>query len=139
MIALQIALAAALAAWRPPVLPPPAAPEPEVPVESKSAVPGAPVTHVAPMAPPTPSAPAPAVPMIARAPLDVRMLPVPAVTARATDAAPRKARRMLYKDWRFWAVAGSLLVGSVVMTYAVTRPEPQPYTGNAPPYYVTFR
>jgi len=128
VIALQIAVAAALAAWWPPALPPPVPPE--------AVVPAAPVAPLAPIAPAQPAA---AVPMIARPPLDVRVRPLPAVTAPAADATPAKVRSPLYKDWRFWAVAGSLFVGSVATTYAVTRPGPPAYTGNAPPYYVTFR
>ena len=119
MIALPIAVAAALVAWGQPVLPP--QPPPEV---------------VAPAAVVEPVAPA-AVPMIARAPLDVRMSPVPMVTATAADIAPVTARRQLYKDWRFWAIAGSLFVATAATTYAVTRPEPLPYRGNVFPYVVT--
>ena len=74
--------------------------------------------------------------MIARVPLDVRMLPVPAATVHAADAAPVTARRPLYKDWRFWAIAGSLFVATVATTYAVTRPEPLPYRGNVYPFVI---
>ena len=93
--------------------------------------PAAAIERLAPAEPPA------AVPMIARAPVDVRVLPMPAVTALAADAAPVKARRQLHKDWRFWAIASSLFVATVATTYAVTRPEPLPYRGNVYPYVVT--
>jgi len=30
------------------------------------------------------------------------------------------------------------VVGMIVATYVATRPEPQAYRGNAPPYYTPF-
>lgn len=128
MIALPIALVAALVAWGQPVVSPQPMPDPVAPAAAVDAV-----VPVAPAESPA------AVPMIARPPLDVRTLPVPAVTAHAAEAAPAPARRPLYKDWRFWTIAGSLFVATVATTYAVTRPEPPAYTGNFPPYSVSFK
>jgi hypothetical protein len=44
----------------------------------------------------------------------------------------------LYRHWAFWAVAGALVVGAAVLTYAVTRPAPTPYDGNIQPGVITL-
>lgn len=126
----SLVIAAALLAWGP-VRP---APEPATPDDVGDAV-FAP-TEGAPAAPETPPkvspAPAPPVtPIVAKAPLDVRARP-------ALVAAPQPARQPLRKQWPFWALAGGAVVGMIVATYVATRPEPQAYRGNAPPYYTPF-
>lgn len=121
-------LATALAVWRPPALPPatpdePAAeasPEPEPPPPAPEPAPPSPATV------PQIADTALASPLIARAPLDVRARPV------------RVSPAPLYKNWRFWAVAGGLFAAMVATTLIVTRPDPPPYTGNTYPYYVSF-
>lgn len=50
-------------------------------------------------------------------------------------APPAVNRRYLYQQWPFWAITGTLLVGMVGLTYAVTRPAPQPYYGNTVPNF----
>jgi hypothetical protein len=77
--------------------------------------------------------------MLARPPLDVSVRPVPAVAAAAGGRAAPPPRRQLYEDWRFWAIVGSAFAAMVTATYLVTRPDPQPYTGNAAPFYVSFQ
>jgi hypothetical protein len=114
-------MAAALAAWG--AVAPSAEPAPSaVAPPSATAMPAAP-------APPVIQAP-----IIVKAPVDVRAAP-------ALVAAPRarpEPQPPLYKRWRFWAIAGGLLVATVIVTLVETRPGPAPYTGNAPPYYVGF-
>jgi len=95
----------------------------------------------APATPPAPtptSAAAPATihtPIIAKAPLDVRATPA----LVAAPAPKREPPRPLYKHWLFWTIAGGFFLTTVVVTIVATRPGPQPYTGNAPPYYVPFQ
>ena len=129
-----LVIAAALLAWGP-VRP---APEPATPDDVGDAV-VAP-SDSAPAAPETPAkvSPAPAPPpaprtaIIAKAPLDVRARP-------ALVAAPQPTpRQPLRKQWPFWALAGGAVVGMVIATYVATRPQPQAYRGNAPPYYIPF-
>jgi len=95
-------------------------------------------------APATPAAPTPAAaatpatipaPIIAKAPLDVRARPA----LVAAPAPQREPGRPLYKHWLFWTIAGGFFLTTVVVTIVATRPGPQPYTGNAPPYYVPFQ
>jgi hypothetical protein len=141
----SIVLAAALVAWGP------AAPAPEVETSDAAARPEA-ATSVQPIAPaPAAAAPAPVMPapnpapaatpspieapIIARAPLDVRATPA----LVAAPAAKREPDRPLYKHWLFWTIAGGFFLTTIVVTIVATRPGPQPYTGNAPPYYVPFQ
>jgi hypothetical protein len=76
------------------------------------------------------------------APLPVKQLfdePGPvSVLSRPAPAPLRPARSPLYRDWRFWAISGSLFAASVVVTILVTRPGPQPYPGNLPPNVISF-
>ena len=117
----SIVMAAALAAW--------GAVAPSVePARSDVAPPAATAL------PATAAPPAIQVPIIAKAPVDVRAAP-------ALVAAPRarpEPRPRLYRDWRFWAIAGGLLVAAVIVTIVETRTGSAPYTGNAPPYYIGF-
>ena len=117
----SIVMAAALAAWG--AVAPSVEPAPSV---------------VAPPAatalPATAALPAIQVPIIAKAPVDVRAAPVRVAAPRARP----EPRSPLYKDWRFWAIAGGIFAATVIFTIAETRPGPAPYTGNAPPYYVGF-
>lgn len=138
----SIVLAAALVAWGP------AAAAPEVETSDAAARPEA-ATNVQPIAPaPAAAAPAPVMaapnpatpstieaPIIARAPLDVRATPA----LVAAPAAKREPDRPLYKHWLFWTIAGGFFLTTIVVTIVATRPGPQPYTGNAPPYYVPFQ
>ena len=151
----SIVLAAALVAWGP------VAPAPEIET-SDAAPPPETGISVAPRAPATPAAVAPApapappgaltpapggapppaatpapiqTPIIARAPLEVRATPA----LVAAPAAKREPDRPLYKHWLFWTIAGGFFLTTIVVTIVATRPGPQPYTGNAPPYYVPFQ
>ena len=153
----SIVLAVALVAWGP------VAPAPEAET-SDAAAPPKPATGVEPIAPsppaaaPSPPAAAPSPPaaaappaaptpapaatpapiqtsIIAKAPLEVRATP----TLVATPAAQREPARPLYKHWLFWTLAGGFFLTTIVVTIVATRPGPQPYTGNAPPYYVPFQ
>jgi hypothetical protein len=137
---------AAVVAWGPAV----PVPEPQPPGAAES---GSSEEQAATVAPavgtgevrpitPAPAAPAPAAapatiqaPIIARAPLDVRATPA----LVAAPAAKREPDRPLYKHWLFWTIAGGFFVTTIVVTIIATRPGPQPYTGNAPPYYVPFQ
>ena len=49
-------------------------------------------------------------------------------------AAP--AQKPLYKSWVFWLISGGLFTATVIATVLVSRPPPEPYTGNAPPFRV---
>jgi hypothetical protein len=80
--------------------------------------------------PPPPAPPA----IISRGPLDVRARPV-LVAAPRPAPAPSKP---LHKQWAFWAIAGGFFVGAVTAVVIATRPMPEPYRGNAPPYYMPF-
>jgi hypothetical protein len=121
MMPASIVMAAALAAW--------GAVAPAV--ESAPSDVAPPATTV----PPATRVPAAIhVPIIAKAPVNVR-------AAQALDVAPRggpEPRPPLYKDWRFWVIAGGVFVATVIITIAETRPGPASYTGNAPPYYIGF-
>jgi hypothetical protein len=131
-------VAAALLAWGPlapaPEIVPPAH---EAPAPAAPAPPGEPPP--AALAPPAPAAAAgrpslqPAI--IAKGPLDVSARP--AIVAAPGRAQPEQ--RPLYKRWSFWVIAGGLLATTIVVTIAATRPGPNPYTGNAPPYSITFQ
>ena len=133
----------------------PVAPAPEAET-SDAAAPPKPATGVEPIAPSPPAA-APATPaaaappppraragrdaapiqtsIVAKAPLEVRATP----TLVAAPAAQREPARPLYKHWLFWTLAGGFFLTTIVVTIVATRPGPQPYTGNAPPYYVPFQ
>ena len=133
--------AAAVVAWGP-VAP---APEPQPPDgagagPSEQPAPVAPTPPLTPTPTPTPSPPvaSPATfqtPIIAKAPLDVRATPA----LVAAPAPKREPDRPLYKHWLFWTIAGGFFLSTIVVTIVATRPGPQPYTGNAPPYYVPFQ
>ena len=102
---------------------PEAAPAPAAPADVKASAPAAP--PVVPLATPA---------IIARGPIDVRARP-------ALVASPRKAHeppKPLHKQWAFWAIAGGLFVGAVTAVVIATRPAPEGYRGNTPPYYVPF-
>ena len=118
---------AALIAWGP-AWP---APEPATPGDVGDAViapsDGAPaVPETPPKFSPAPEPPVLPVAIVAKAPLDVRAQPA------------AKSRTPVHKQWAFWVLAGSFVVGSLVAVYVATRPEPQAYRGNAPPFYMSF-
>jgi hypothetical protein len=131
-----IVLAIAVAAWGP-VAPAidtaPAAAKPAAATPG-AATPAAPLDGaVQPIAPPGPALAGPGSiepAMIAKAPVDVRARPV------FVDAPRRPPAKPLYKNWAFWVISGGAFVAAVVVTIIATRPEPEPYTGNAPPFYV---
>jgi hypothetical protein len=68
--------------------------------------------------------------MVAKAPLDVRVKPV------LVGTRDRPPQQPLYKNVGFWVVSGGIFVATVVITIVMTRPGPEPYSGNTPPYYV---
>ena len=56
-------------------------------------------------------------------------------------ASPRPAHeppKPLHKQWAFWALAGGFFVAVVTAAIIATRPAPEAYRGNAPPYHVPF-
>ena len=115
----SVFLVALLAAWGP------VWPAPEVPENGAAESAAAPAAKAPPLATPA---------IIARGPIDVRAHP-------ALVASPRKAHepaKPLHKQWAFWAIAGGLFVGAVTAVIVATRPGPDPYRGNTPPYYVPF-
>jgi hypothetical protein len=118
----SIIMAAALAAW--------GAVAPAGEASPSGVTPAA-----AAVAPAPPVIPARALPIIANPRLDVRAAPAPLVAAPGRQS---DSRRPLYRDWRFWAIAGGLFAVAVIVTIAQTRPGPQPYTGNTPPYFIGF-
>jgi hypothetical protein len=126
-------LSALLASWGP-VWPAPenAAAEPAAETAAEATPPPAARPGVEkPLPPPAPIAP-PAI--IARGPIDVRARP-----ALATAPHPaHEPRKPLHQQWAFWAIAGGLFVGAVTAVVIATRPAPEAYRGNAPPYYVPF-
>jgi hypothetical protein len=115
VIPAAVVLAAAVAAWGA------VAPAPELP----------PPAVVPPVTPPA----AIESTIIAKAPVDVRTAPALVAAPRAR---PEPPPRPLYKDWRFWVIAGGLFATTVILTIAETRPGPEPYTGNVPPYSIRF-
>jgi len=126
-----IVLAVAVAAWGP-VAP---ARDPAPPRGVEQGVPAAARPDPAPPAAAPPPRPAPIQPaIIAKAPVDVRARPA-LVAAPTGQLEPRPP---LHKRWGFWAIAGGAFAASVMVTIAVTRPKPEPYTGNAPPYYIAL-
>ena len=136
-----LVLATALVAWGP-VAPAPGPASAGAAARPASVV-TAPVT-VAPAPPPSVPAGPPAAsarpamlatPIIAKGPLDVHATPALVAPPRAASA---KQRPPLQKRWQFWVIAGGLFATSIAVTVAVTRPGPQPYTGNVMPYIITF-
>jgi len=129
MSSVSIVLAIAVAAWAPvaPSSGAPTAPGAE-PASSAAPAPGGvePIAPPPPVAPPPRRAPEPA--LIAKAPLQVRGTPV----LVGAPAAP--AQKPLYKSWVFWLISGGLFTATVIATVLVSRPPPEPYTGNAPPF-----
>jgi len=125
-----IVLAIAVAAWgAAPAPPPDKAPAVTQPAPSPAPAEGA----VQPIAPPSPAPARPASvrpSLIVRGPLDVRARPI------VVDTPDRSARKPLYKNWGFWVVSGGIFVATIIVTIVATRPGPEPYVGNAPPYYV---
>jgi hypothetical protein len=115
----SLVLVAVLAAWGP--VAPPAEPAPSSPVARAPVVSDAETPGGGPSITPA---------IIVRGPIDARATPL------VTVAAPLPEHRPLYKRWQFWAIAGGLLTTAIVLTVAVTRPGPSPYTGNAPPYSI---
>ena len=65
------------------------------------------------------------------------MRATPVLTAPA-PAVKAQQRPRLHKRWQFWVIAGGLFATAIVVTVAVTRPGPQPYTGNVNPYIISF-
>jgi hypothetical protein len=88
--------------------------------------------------PPESTVPAPAPlaapAIIARGPIDVRARPALVASPRDRHQPPKP----LHRQWAFWAIAGGLFVGAVTAVIIATRPAPEGYRGNAPPYYVPF-
>ena len=138
MTAAPLVLAAALVAWGP-VNPGP--PEPAEPGETAGEAAPASAPDEAATAAPAPAGEPPAAAMpvpiqpaiIAKAPIVVRTTPAPLIApVRA------KERTDLRKAKWFWLIAGGMLVSAIVVTVVATRPGPQPYGGNTPPYVVSF-
>jgi hypothetical protein len=132
----SIVLAAALVSWGP-ITPAPGPPVETVEADVNEAPPAAPAPDVAPPQPAAApaAAPAPAIQpaIIAKAPIVVRAAPAPVA------APPRTSERgKLQSRWWFWAVAGGLFAAALVVTVVETRPGPQPYGGNTPPYTISF-
>jgi hypothetical protein len=128
-----LVLAAALFAWGPIAPAPPEAPAETAEPSTDQAPAPAPAEAPAPPSPPA-AAPAPIQPaIIAKAPIVVRAAPAPlAAPARTSE------RGKLQSRWWFWAVAGGLFAAALVVTVVETRPGPQPYGGNTPPYTISF-
>jgi hypothetical protein len=130
----SIVLAAALVSWGP-IAP---APGPESPVETAEPTanetpPVAPAAEAVPS--PPPAAPAPIQPaIIAKAPIVVRAAPAPV----PRPPTPPTERGKLQSRWWFWAIAGGLFAGVLAVTIVETRPGPQAYGGNTPPYTISF-
>jgi hypothetical protein len=127
----SLLLLAVLAGWGP-VWPAPDATPSDAAVPPTETPTPAPEAPKAVKTPATAAAPTRAI--IARGPLDVRARP-------ALVAAPRPApapSKPLHKQWAFWAIAGGFFVGAVTAVVIATRPAPEPYRGNAPPYYVSW-
>jgi hypothetical protein len=128
-----LVLAAALFAWGPIAPAPPEAPADTAEPSAAEAPPPTPAEAAAPTpapaAPPAPIQPA----IIAKAPIVVRAAPAPvAAPARTSE------RGKLHGRWWFWAIAGGLFAAALVVTVVETRPGPQPYGGNTPPYTISF-
>ena len=127
----SIVLAIATAAWGPIASPPgpaaaPVAEPPSSAAPAAGAVEPIPSSASGPASVHSPTRPA----LIAKAPVDVRMRPV------LVDPPDRPRPKPLYKRWGFWVISGGLLTSTVIVTILATRPKPQPYIGNAPPFTV---
>jgi hypothetical protein len=112
-------LLAALAAWGPVA---PAADSGSEPARE----PFVPTAAAVPSAPPPP---------VVRTTIDPDA--APALLA-APSPSPPPPRTPTYKRWQFWVIAGGAFAAAVGLTIAVTRPGPEPYSGNAPPYLISF-
>jgi hypothetical protein len=127
----SLVVAAALLAWGP------VSPPVETPAAESAEPAPAPAETVQPAAPAA-AAPAPPPPVattiIAKAPVDVRARP----TLVAAPAAHREPHKPLVKQPAFWVLAGGFLAATIVVTIIATRPAPEAYRGNAPPYYMPF-
>jgi len=86
--------------------------------------------------PPPPPAPAIVVKQLFDEPRLIAK-PSPPPPPRASRGS-RPPRPVLYRDWRFWTISGGLFAATVLVTFLVTRPGPQPYAGNLPPNVVVF-
>jgi hypothetical protein len=131
-----VVLAIAVAAWGPAAPPHPATPAVEpVPAPAPPRPPAPAVDGEDPNAP-RPVARARPEPfplaIIAKAPIEVRAKPV------LVDSPDRRPAKPLYKRWGFWLVSGGLFATTVIVTILATRPKPEPYTGNVPPFTITF-
>jgi hypothetical protein len=133
---------AAIVAWGPAVPAPAPVPAATPAPVADSPVPSPPPAPPTPPAAPVPSTPPPAParapaflpPLIAKGPLDARARPA----LIATPSRAKRERPPLYKQWLFWVVSGGLLASTVAVTIIVIRPRPQPYTGDLPPYVISY-
>jgi len=123
----SLVFTAALVAWGP-VSPPAPETSERVPAAPAPPPPSAPPGAAAPVSPP------PVVPIIAKAPIDVRARP----TLVAAPPAHHEPNKPLYRQWAFWAITGGFLTATIGLTIIATRPMPEAYRGNAPPYYMPF-
>ncbi len=119
MMPASLLLAAALAAWGP---------------VAPAADSGAEPAHETPVAT-TPAVPPAAVPQAVDEPTTDRSATPSLLAAPSADRPP--PRTPTYKRWQFWVIAGGAFATAIGVTIAVTRPGPQPYSGNVSPYLVS--